>query len=113
MLSGFCWAYKTVSKDALNIIANLIRIEFVLKQRAIEYYVKHGIQTDAFYEYFREMNFDLNNVQKSFPYYKLPHPASTRVLDIRLEEIESLSNEDQTIVFTFGSKIVMSIGPKS
>jgi hypothetical protein len=87
-----CRAFKTVSTDALNVISNLMPIDLVLKQRAIEYYIKHEIQAEACYEYFGEVNIDLNNVQKPFPFYKLPHPASTKVLDIKLEQIESLPN---------------------
>jgi hypothetical protein len=85
-------------------------IDLVLKQRAIEYYVKHGILTDACYEYFREENIDLNNVHKPFPFYKLPHPASVQALDITLEQIESLPTEDQTIIFTYGSKTTEGVG---
>jgi hypothetical protein len=63
--------------STLNVIANLIPLDLVMKQRAIEYAVKHGIQLDICEEYFNELNIGLSNVQKQFPFHALPHPALT------------------------------------
>jgi hypothetical protein len=76
-----CRAYKTVSKDALNIIANFMPIDLVMKQRAIEYFIKHGIDTELSNEYFRHTGIDLLNIQKPYPFYDLPHPALTHKLN--------------------------------
>jgi hypothetical protein len=39
-------AYKTVSADATNIIANLIPIDLYLKGKAVEYFVKQNIENE-------------------------------------------------------------------
>jgi hypothetical protein len=54
-----CSAYRTVSKNALNIITNLIPIDLKIKQLSIEYCVKKGVDSELFNEYFTSI-IDLN-----------------------------------------------------
>jgi ribonuclease HI len=76
-----CRAYKTVSSNALNIIANLMPLDLVVKQRALEYQFTHSIDSNLREMYFHGLNIDFDNIQKAFPKYSLPHPAFPVKLD--------------------------------
>jgi hypothetical protein len=86
-----CRAYRTVSSDALNVIANLMPIDLVLKQRAVEYYMKKGIATDLTEYYFRDYRIDFQNIQKPIKHYDLPHPARDIKLSITEPQTGNLS----------------------
>jgi ribonuclease HI len=105
-----CYAYKTVSTQALNVIANLMPLDLVVKQRAIEYAVKHEIQLDICEEYFKQLNIDLTNVQKPFQFYDLPHPAITHKLNIIQDTNDSYLTNDCRMIYTDGSKSSQGVG---
>jgi ribonuclease HI len=99
-----CKAYKTVSTEASNIISNLMPIDLYLKQTAINYYIKHGINNAFTESYLREFNTDLQYIQKPFRTEDLPHFTYRNKAKI-VNEIK-----DQLIAYTDGSKSTNSVG---
>jgi hypothetical protein len=76
-----CSAYKTVSTQALNIIANLMPIDLRLKQIAAEYHVKKNINSDLVEEYLGN-TLDINHILKPIDVKTLPHPALIKEIKI-------------------------------
>lgn len=70
----FSSAYKTVSTEALNIIANLMPIELRIKQIATEFHLKKNIKSDLVNYYF-DTNVDLNLISRPIDLKKIPHPG--------------------------------------
>ncbi len=67
-------SYKTVSNNALNIIANFIPIDLWLKERAVLYFTKNNISHQLINDYFRGEIIDLNDIQRRQNHYQLlPH----------------------------------------
>jgi len=97
-------AYKTVSTDALNVIANLIPIELHLKQTAMNYFIKKGLDNTFTDDYLRSININLQMVQKSFPSEKLQHFSLRKPIQV--------ANEINTEVnaYTDGSKSGSGVG---
>jgi len=99
-----CKAYKTVSTEALNVISNLIPIDLYLKQTAMNYFIKHGINNEFTYQYLQEFNIDLQYVQKPFRTEDLPHFKHRKQANI-VNQIN-----DQIIAYTDGSKSTNGVG---
>ncbi len=90
-----CKAYKTVSTDALNVIANLMPIDLTLKQRAAKFFIKKGFKNELNLHGYG-LNYD--KVQKPFKYYDLPHSANTTL--VNMAEVQ-MGNQ---MTFTSGIK---------
>jgi ribonuclease HI len=99
-----CKAYRTVSSEAANIISNLMPIDLYLKQTAINYYIKRGINNNLTESYLREHNIDLAYIQKPFKATDLPHYAKRIPVSI----ISSIT--DTVIAYTDGSKSGYGVG---
>jgi ribonuclease HI len=100
----FSRAYKTVSTEALNVLANLIPIDLYLKQRAINYFIKKGVNNSLTESYLEETNIDLRQIQKPFPNEKLPHFA------LRKSIVEVSDTSTEYVVYTDGSKSNARVG---
>jgi len=97
-------AYKTVSIEAANIIANLMPIDLFIKQRATNYFVKNGINNDLTNSYLNHLNINLENIQKPIPSQQLPHFAQRN-------QIKTVTQtHDDVLVFTDGSKSTAGVG---
>jgi hypothetical protein len=98
-----CYAYKTVSTEALNIICNLMPIDLRLKQISIEYHIKKNINSRLVDKYIRnKVDFEL--ISKPIDFYTLPHPAKVYKISV-IEE-----TTDDVKVFTNGYKGIESVG---
>jgi len=104
-----CHAHRTVSSNALNIIANLIPLDLVLKQKSIEYQISHSIDSNLRQTYFDGINIDFDKVQKPLPAYSLPHPA----FPVKLDFIEWSSQSNQLMCYTDGFKSDNGVGSES
>jgi hypothetical protein len=81
-----------------------------MKQRAIEYFFKHRIDSEFSNEYFRHTGIDLLNIQKPYPFYDLLHAALTHKLNITHETSESLGLNERIVCYTDGSKSLRRVG---
>jgi hypothetical protein len=97
-------AYKTVSNEALDVIANLIPIDLYLKKTAINYFIKTGTNNTLTNEYLNEDRIDLRDIQKPFPVRQLKHYAKRKPINI--------TNESTTryTIFTDRSKSLDGVG---
>ncbi len=99
-----CKAYKTVSTEAINILANLMPIDLYLKQTAAHFFIKKGINNSLTESYFSDINLDLTLIQKPFKYEELPHFA------LRSKPKIVTEINDRIIAFTDGSKSEAGVG---
>jgi hypothetical protein len=66
-----CKAYRTVSNIACDIITNLMPLDLVLKQKAIEYFAKNNINNNLTQNYLINQNIDLESIQRPIDVYTL------------------------------------------
>jgi hypothetical protein len=97
-------AYRTVSNEALDVIANLTPIDLYLKKTAINYFIKKGIVNNLTNEYLREYSIDLNQVQKPLAINQMCHYAERLPINIAPQ-----LNTD-IVIFTNGYKTSSGVG---
>jgi hypothetical protein len=98
-----CSAYKTVSTEALNVIANLIPIELRIKQIAVNYYIKKNIKSDLIQE-FLQSDIDTDRIMRAIDVKTLPHPGL--IVDIK----QTYFTNDSLSVLTMGYKKQHMVG---
>jgi hypothetical protein len=98
-----CSAYRTVSSDALNVIANTMPIDLQLKQIAAEYYVKKQIKLKLMKNYINT-NMDLGLIAKPINIFTLQHPSIRTRIQLKVDQAEGIH------VFTTGHKKADMVG---
>ncbi len=58
--------------------------DLYLKRIAINYFIKRGINNYLTQQYLRELNIDLNLIQRPFPYIEMPHPVHRKPIEISI-----------------------------
>ena len=66
-------AYRTVSTNAANVIANLVPINLYLKGRAAEYFAMRNIEHRFYKQYFEDNNIDIECILRPVPIKNLKH----------------------------------------
>lgn len=74
--------YRTVSTDAANVIANLMPIDLWLKGRAVEYFVKKGIENEIFNKYFADSCVNNDNIQRPLEVRRIKHSGFQRKIPV-------------------------------
>jgi hypothetical protein len=97
-------AYKTVSNDALNVIANLLPVDLWLKGRATEYFVKKNINNKLVEKYLVQTNIDMESIQRPVDVRELKHITKRNII----ETINS--NNNNTRIMTDGIKSTYGTG---
>jgi hypothetical protein len=98
-----CSAYRTVSSEALDIIANTMPIDLQIKQIATEYHVKKQIKSKLMKNYFNS-NLDLELIAKPINIFTLQHPSIRTRIQLKENESEGIH------VFTAGHKKADMVG---
>ena len=96
--------YKTLSTDAVNIVANMVPIDLYLKSRAVQYFVKNQIWNELTDHYFNGSDIDLNLVMRPTDVRSLPHHA------LRISIGETIETETQNIVVMAVKKTETAVG---
>jgi len=97
--------YRTLSTEAVNIIANLMPIELQLKQRATHYYIKKGIQNELTDFYLLDQHIDVTNVQKPYDLRLALHYGKRKPINLGTDE-----PTEETLIYTDGSKSQSGVG---
>jgi hypothetical protein len=75
-------SYRTVSYNAVNVIANFVPIDLWLKSRAIEYYIKKNVRHALVDQYMDGYGIDCEQIQRPTDFRQLLHPSERHALPI-------------------------------